>query len=390
MSQKTPTSYACNTIIAKAARRSRGSGLLGAGRDMAKITIVTDAWHPQVNGVVRSLDNTIEEMRRLGHEMLVVTPDRFRNIPLPSYPEIRIALTRYKTVEREIDRFQPSFVHIATEGPLGFYARKWCLKNGMPFSTSYHTRFPEYVSARLPIPASMLYGMVRRFHNAGNVCMVATQTLESDLASRGFRNLKRWSRGIDHGLYAPQPLADNPYGLPRPIFLQVGRVAVEKNLEAFLKLDLPGSKIVIGDGPAREKLEKTYPDVLFTGTKLGQELADYYAQADVFVFPSKTDTFGNVILEALASGVPVAAYPVMGPADILGGHPEAGALDDDLRKACLKALDCPRSGARALAETYTWEAATRQFLENVMRANGVPIDEIHTNYEAAHASIRSA
>ena len=340
---------------------------------MAKITIVTDAWHPQVNGVVRSLENTIEEMRRMGHEIMLVTPDRFRNIPLPSYPEIRIALTRYSTVKREIDRFQPSFVHIATEGPLGFYARRWCLSRKMPFSTSYHTRFPEYVSARLPLPESMLYGIVRRFHNAGNVCMVATQSLEQELAGRGFRNLVRWTRGIDHTLYAPRPLEEKPFGLPRPIFMQVGRVAVEKNIPAFLDLDLPGSKVVIGEGPDLEKLKRAYRDVLFTGAKFGQELAEAYAQADVFVFPSKTDTFGNVILEALASGVPVAAYPVMGPVDILGGYPEAGALDNDLRIACVKALGASRTGARALAESYSWEAATRQFLQNVMQANGMAL-----------------
>lgn len=340
---------------------------------MARITVVTDAWHPQVNGVVRSLENTIDELRRMGHEIMLVTPDRFRNIPLPSYPEIRIALTRYSTVEREIDKFQPSFVHIATEGPLGFYARKWCLKRGMPFSTSYHTRFPEYVSARLPLPQSLLYSVVRRFHNAGNVCMVATQSLESELTARGFRNLMRWTRGIDHSLYAPQPLEERPFGLPRPIFLQVGRVAVEKNIPAFLELDLPGSKIVVGDGPDREKLEKAHPDVLFTGSKFGKELADAYAQADVFVFPSRTDTFGNVILEALACGVPVAAYPVTGPADILSGHPEAGALDEDLHTACLRALEASRPAARKLAESFTWEAATKQFLRNVMQANGIAL-----------------
>lgn len=342
---------------------------------MARITIVTDAWHPQVNGVVRSLEHTIDEMRRMGHDIMLVTPDRFRNVPLPSYPEIRIALTRYRTVKREIDRFQPSFVHIATEGPLGFYARHWCLVRKMPFSTSYHTRFPEYVSARLPLPQSLLYGIVRWFHNAGNVCMVATQSLEQELAARGFRNLMRWTRGIDPVLYAPRALEERPFGLPRPVFMHVGRVAVEKNIPAFLELDLPGSKVVIGDGPDREKLERAHPDVLFTGAKFGPELAEAYAQADVFVFPSRTDTFGNVILEALASGVPVAAYPVTGPADILGGHADAGALDDDLRAACLSALGCSRPAARALAESFTWEAATRQFLTNVMQANGAGVTE---------------
>jgi glycosyltransferase involved in cell wall biosynthesis len=336
---------------------------------MAKITIVTDAWHPQVNGVVRSLENTIDQLRALGHEIMMVTPDRFRNIPLPSYPEIRIALTRYRTVAAEIDRFQPSFVHIATEGPLGFYARKWCLSRKMPFSTSYHTRFPEYVSARLPLPQSFLYSLVRRFHNAGNVCMVATKSLEDELSARGFNNLRRWTRGIDQSLYAPKPQEAEPFGLKRPIFLSVGRIAVEKNIPAFLELDLPGTKVVVGDGPDREKLAKAHPDVLFLGAKFGQDLADAYAQADVFVFPSKTDTFGNVILEALASGVPVAAYPVTGPADILADHDEAGALDTDLRQACLDALGKSREAARALGVSFTWEAATKQFLDNVMEAN---------------------
>jgi glycosyltransferase involved in cell wall biosynthesis len=336
---------------------------------MAKIMIVSDAWRPQVNGVVRSLENTIDEMERLGHEIMLLTPDRFRNVALPSYPEIRIALTRYKTVRRDIESFQPDHVHIATEGPLGYFARRWCLKRRMPFSTSYHTRFPEYVSARLPIPEAMLYAAIRRFHNAANVCMVATESLERDLSARGFRNMMRWTRGIDHRLYAPRPLMEMPFGLPRPLFMQVGRVAVEKNIPAFLDLDLPGAKIVIGDGPDLEKLRRAYPDIRFTGAMIGAELAAAYAQADVFVFPSKTDTFGNVILEALASGVPVAAYPVTGPADILGNHPDAGALDNDLRTACLKAMYCSREAARALSQSYSWEAATNQFLGNLMHAS---------------------
>lgn len=338
---------------------------------MAKITIVTDAWHPQVNGVVRSLDNTIAELRRLGHEIMLVTPDKFRNLPLPSYPEIRIALVGYSTVARAIDGFQPSFVHIATEGPLGFWARRWCLKKKMPFSTSYHTRFPEYVSARLPIPQSLLYRLVRRFHNAGNVCMVATASLERELTEKGFRNLRRWSRGIDQSLFSPKARTEKPFGHARPLFLSVGRVAVEKNLPAFLALDLPGTKMVVGDGPDREKLAAAYPDVVFVGAKFGEELADYYAEADVFVFPSRTDTFGNVILEALASGAPVAAYPVTGPADILEGHGEAGALNEDLRTACLEALTKTSEDARRHGTSFTWEAATAQFLGNVMYANGM-------------------
>jgi glycosyltransferase involved in cell wall biosynthesis len=346
-----------------------GSGLDG----MARITIVTDAWHPQVNGVVRSLENTIRVMGEMGHEVLTVNPERYNNIPLPSYPEIRVSLARYRTVAKDIEQFQPSFVHIATEGPLGFQARRWCLKNKMPFSTSYHTRFPEYVSARLPLSKGLVYKFVRRFHNAGNLCMVATESLENELTHFGFRNMSRWTRGIDTSQYHPRPLEPEPFGLKRPIFLSVGRVAVEKNLPAFLDLDLPGTKLVVGDGPDREKLERRHPDVHFTGSKFGEELAAIYAQADVFVFPSKTDTFGNVILEALSSGVPVAAYPVTGPGDILGGFPEAGSLNPDLRQACLDALDCSRQAACELGQSYTWEAATEQFVDNVMRANGISV-----------------
>jgi glycosyltransferase involved in cell wall biosynthesis len=336
---------------------------------MKKITIVTDAWAPQVNGVVRSIENTIVELARMNVDVAMVTPAMFNSLPCPTYPEIRLAVTTPGTVAKTLADQEPTFVHIATEGPLGLAARRWCLKRGKPFSTSYHTRFPEYVSARWPIPQWLLYCLVRRFHNSGNVCMVATESLEQELASKGFHNLKRWSRGIDGNMFRPRPQEENPFNLPRPIFMTVGRVSVEKNLPAFLDLDLPGSKVVIGDGPAREDLAARYPHVLFTGVKTGEDLAEAYAQADVFVFPSKTDTFGNTILEAMASGVPVAAFPATGPLDILKEHPEAGALDEDLRAAALKALTCSRQSARALAETYTWTAATRQFWENAVHAN---------------------
>ena len=342
---------------------------------MARITVVTDAWHPQVNGVVRSLENTISEMEKMGHEIMLVTPDRFRNVPLPSYPEIRIALTRYSTVARAFDVFQPSSSTLPPKArsasmPGAGACRARC--RSRPATTP---AFPNMSRRGCRFRKACSTGLVRWFHNAGNVCMVATQSLEQELSARGFRNLMRWTRGIDQSLYAPRPLEDRPFGLPRPLFMQVGRVAVEKNIPAFLDLDLPGSKIVIGDGPDREKLQRAHPDVLFTGAKFGTELAEAYAQADVFVFPSKTDTFGNVILEALASGVPVAAYPVTGPADILGGHEEAGALDEDLRSACLRALGASRAGARKLAESFTWEAATKQFLNNVMQANGIGAGE---------------
>ncbi|MBB4291089.1 glycosyltransferase involved in cell wall biosynthesis [Rhizobium leguminosarum] len=342
-----------------------------AGNLPERLVIVTDAWHPQVNGVVRSIENTNRELAKLGVEVSMVTPERFNSIPCPTYPEIRLSIASYRRVAREIEKHNPSYVHIATEGPLGLTARRWCLRKRMPFSTSYHTRFPEYVSARLPIPQSWLYAFVRWFHNGGAGCMVATPSLARELSARGIKNLMPWTRGIDASQFHPMPLEDEPLGLPRPIFMTVGRVALEKNLPAFLDLDLPGSKVVVGDGPARAELEQRYPRVHFTGVKFGAELAKTYAQADVFVFPSLTDTFGNTILEALASGVPVAAYPVTGPLDIIGEDSEVGALDQDLRAACLAALSASREKARDLAMQYSWEAATLQFINNIRAANGV-------------------
>ncbi|MBB3409286.1 glycosyltransferase involved in cell wall biosynthesis [Rhizobium sp. BK316] len=342
-----------------------------AGTVPERLVIVTDAWHPQVNGVVRSIENTNRELAKMGVEVSMVTPERFASIPCPTYPEIRLSIAWYRRVAREIEKHNPSYVHIATEGPLGLTARRWCLRKHMPFSTSYHTRFPEYVSARLPIPQSWLYAFIRWFHNGGAGCMVATPSLARELSAKGMKNLMPWSRGIDATQFHPMPLEEKPFGLPRPIFMTVGRVALEKNLPAFLDLDLPGSKVVVGDGPARADLEERYPDVHFTGIKLGEDLAKAYAQADVFVFPSLTDTFGNTILEALASGVPVAAYPVTGPLDIIGEESLVGALDDDLQVACLAALSASREKARELAMQYSWEAATLQFINNIRAANGV-------------------
>eukprot|EP00913_Durusdinium_trenchii_P008174 g7671.t1 len=327
---------------------------------MTRITIVTDAWYPQVNGVVRSIENTNRELQQMGVEVHMVTPQDFVSVPCPTYPEIRLSVARYARVSGAIQATMPTAVHIATEGPLGLLARRWCLKNGMPFSTSYHTRFPEYVAARLPVPILWMQAFVRWFHNAGNGCMVATASLERELSRMGIRNLLRWSRGIDQTAFRPMSLEERPFDLPRPIFMTVGRVAVEKNLPAFLDLDLPGSKVVVGDGPARADLQRRYPEVLFTGMKTGEELARTYAQADVFVFPSKTDTFGNTILEALASGVPVAAYPVTGPIDIIEQGSGAGALSEDLKSACLEALQCSRADARRLAQRFSWEAASKQ------------------------------
>jgi glycosyltransferase involved in cell wall biosynthesis len=350
---------------------------------MTRITIVSDAWYPQVNGVVRSIENTNRELKSMGVDVVMVTPKDFSSIPCPTYPEIRLSMASYRQVSDAIEASMPTAVHIATEGPLGLLARRWCLKNGMAFSTSYHTRFPEYVAARFPIPTRWLHAFVRWFHNAGNGCMVATASLERELGKLGIKNLLRWSRGIDQTVFHPMAQDERPFDLPRPIFMTVGRVSVEKNLPAFLDLDLPGSKVVVGDGPARADLQKRYPNVLFTGMKTGEDLARAYAQADVFVFPSKTDTFGNTILEALASGVPVAAYPVTGPIDIIDQSSGAGALHEDLRQACLEALNCRREDASRLARNFTWEAASRQFLGNVLKAQGVEADKVLPRLAAA-------
>ncbi|SHM17445.1 glycosyltransferase family 4 protein [Roseibium suaedae] len=340
---------------------------------MTSLLIVTDAWHPQINGVVRSLERTASELQAIGIRVEFLTPQAFRTLPCPTYPEIRLSLAHKGMVRRRIRDFGCDHLHIATEGPLGLLAASVARSMGKPFTTSYHTRFPEYVSARLPVPLKWSYSWLRRFHNSGNGCMVATQTLESDLRERGFTNLMRWSRGVDEGIFRPYEGSVLPADLPRPIFMNVGRVAVEKNIEAFLELDLPGTKVVVGDGPQLESLKRSYPDVVFTGSKVGEELARYYASADVFVFPSLTDTFGNVLLEALACGVPVAAYPVMGPLDVIG-ETGAGVLHEDLREAALAALDIPREHCRRVALNYTWAASARQFLDNAEEARGKAAD----------------
>lgn len=344
-----------------------GSDKGTSGRRMTSILIVTDAWHPQINGVVRSLERTADELVKMGVRVEFLTPQAFRTLPCPTYPEIRLSLTYTGMVRRMIREFGCDHLHIATEGPLGMMAASAARKMALPFTTSYHTRFPEYVSARIPIPLSWSYGWLRRFHNAGAGCMVATRSLEEDLRARGFNNLMRWSRGVDQNLFTPNAESVLPADLPKPIFMNVGRVAVEKNIEAFLKLDLPGSKVVVGDGPQLEQLKREYPDVHFTGSRVGEELARAYASADVFVFPSLTDTFGNVMLEALACGVPVAAYPVMGPLDVIG-ETGAGVLSDNLQEAAMAALDIPRDFCRKVALQFTWEASARQFLENAQIA----------------------
>lgn len=334
---------------------------------MTSILIVTDAWHPQINGVVRSLERTAAELELMGVRVEFLTPQAFKTLPCPTYPEIRLSLTYTGQVRRMIAEFNCDHLHIATEGPLGLMAASVARKNDEPFTTSYHTRFPEYVSARLPVPLSWSYSWLRRFHNSGAGCMVATRSLDDDLHKRGFVNLMRWSRGVDEEQFKPFDSSVLPEDLPRPIFMNVGRVAVEKNIEAFLDLELPGTKVVVGEGPQLENLKRDYPDVYFTGAKVGEDLARHYASADVFVFPSLTDTFGNVLLEALACGVPVAAYPVMGPLDVIGTT-GAGVLSEDLREAALAALDIPRDHCRKIALNYTWAASAQQFLNNAIAA----------------------
>jgi glycosyltransferase involved in cell wall biosynthesis len=329
-----------------------------------RIALVSDAWLPQVNGVVRTLSALRRELESSGHEVAMVTPDRFTTIPCPTYPEIRLAMAPRWRLERILAAAMPDTLHIATEGPLGLAARSWCRRNGFRFSTSFHTKFPEYVSARFGVPERWTYGLLRRFHQAAQTTMVATPTLQAELEARGFSHLSRWTRGVDLSQF--RPVEKSSSGFPRPIYLSVGRVAVEKNLPAFLDLDLPGTKLVVGDGPARAELAARYPQVHFLGVKVGAELARLYAEADVFVFPSRTDTFGLVLLEALASGVPVAAFPVPGPLDVIDGS-GAGILDWDLRRAALSALEIPADRCRSRAQAFTWAASARQFIANLQR-----------------------
>jgi glycosyltransferase involved in cell wall biosynthesis len=331
-----------------------------------RVLVATDAWHPQINGVVRSLENVAREAPALGAEVVFLTPDMFRTLPMPSYPEIRLALASAAAVRRRIATIAPDFVHIATEGPVGLAVRRVCLADGISFTTSYHTRFPEYLAARLPVPIGWSYAALRRFHNAGAGIMVSTATLERELAEKGFRGLMRWSRGVDPRLFRPRPQAAATF--PGPVFLYVGRVAVDKSIDRFLALDLPGTKLVVGDGPARAGLEAAFPAARFLGSLTGEALAEVYAAADVFVFPSATDTFGIVLLEALASGLPIAALPVAGPMDVIGTS-GCGVLDDDLGRAALAALEIPRERCRAYGLSFTWEASARQFLDNVRRAH---------------------
>ncbi len=338
-----------------------------------RILVVTDAWHPQINGVVRALETTALHARDLGADVVFLNPQPFTTVPIPTYEEIRLSLATRTKVAHLIDEARADYIHIATEGTLGHLARSVCLRQGRRFTTSFHTKLPEYLAVRKVMPSRLTYAYLRNFHNAGAGIMVSNASLDAELAGHGFRNLLRWQRGVDCEAFRPlhmQPAAPKDAlltDLPGPVHLYVGRVSVEKNLEAFLDLDLPGTKVVTGRGPQLDELRGAYPDVVFTGPRSGAALAATYASADVFVFPSVTDTLGLVCLEAMASGVPVAAYPVTGPRDIIG---PGGAVDADLGTAIARALAVDSEAARARALEFTWAKATGQFIENVLVANG--------------------
>lgn len=334
-----------------------------------RIMIVTDAWHPQVNGVVTTLTKVVDELRVMGCELEIVSPnDGYRTVPLITYSEIRLALNARDDIEERFLIFRPDAVHIATEGTLGWDARAVCLKYKFPYTTSYHTQYPEYVHARFPwVPLWAGYRFMHAFHDKSGRIMVATPTMMERLLARNFKNVTAWSRGVDIELFNPakRDIDNGVYkGLERPIWVNVGRVAVEKNIEKFLETDLPGTKVVVGDGPLREELIVKYPKAVFPGVKTGEELARYFACADVFVFPSLTDTFGLVLLEAMAAGTPVAAFPAPGPVDILPGT-DAGICHEDLRTACLEALKLDRATARRVAEGYSWRACAEAFRRNL-------------------------
>lgn len=334
-----------------------------------RVLIATDAWTPQINGVVRTLSSLADELRSRGDEVRIVSPLDFLTVPMPTYPEIRLAFATSGRLRRILCDFDPHSLHIATEGPIGMAARRAAMGLGRGFTTSFHTRFPEYLRQRAPVPESLSYAFLRWFHAPADACLVPTRSVNRDLADRGFKNLVTWTRGVDRAIFRPGPAID--LGLPKPIFLTVSRVAPEKNIDAFLDLDLPGSKVVVGDGPSLGDLKRRYPDVHFAGTQTGETLARFYRSADVFVFPSKTDTFGIVLIEALACGVPVAAYPEPGPVEVIAGT-AAGRMGDDLRAACLSALDLDRGVALERSAAFSWKTCADIFVRTALRRSREP------------------
>lgn len=339
-----------------------------------RLALVTDAWHPQVNGVVRTLGHVCDGLRSRGHEVFVISPQDYRSFPCPTYPEIRLALTTKKQMEKRLRKLQPTNIHIATEGPLGIQARRICRQNGWNFTTGFHTRFPEYLRERLPVPLTWSYAFLRRFHSAASACLVPTLSIHNILRDNGFKNTKVWTRGVDRKLFRPIEGVD--LGLPKPVFVCVGRVAPEKNLEAFLSLDLPGTKLIVGDGPDLERLKRDYPDAVFFGKQAGETLARSFAGSDVFVFPSLTDTFGLVLLEAIASGLPVAAFPVPGPLDVIA-NTGAGVLSQDLRQAAIAALAIGRVDPDHYLARYTWDACV-----DILEETLVSLEKSHNKSDA--------
>lgn len=358
-----------------AAFRIDGAPAAMRGETPRSIAIVTDAWHPQTNGVVRTLATTCDMLRMWGHDVTAISPDQYASVPAPTYPEIRLAFTAPGAVGRRLAAIAPDAVHIATEGPLGFAARRYCVSRKVPFTTAYHTQFPDYLARRTGLPADVFWPYIRWFHRPARAIMVATETIRSQLREQGLTQLTHWSRGVDLACFSPDAPPPADYAsLKGPILLYVGRVAVEKNIEAFLACDYPGTKVVVGDGPARARLEAQFPDARFLGKRTGRELAGCYAGADVFVFPSRTDTFGLVMIEALACGTPVAAFPVPGPLDIVTDT--VGALSNDLARAIDAARYCDRAACAAHGASFSWEAATRQFLAGL-----AALDDEETGWE---------
>jgi glycosyltransferase involved in cell wall biosynthesis len=330
-----------------------------------KLALVTDAWKPQVNGVCTTLGKTCDTLRELGHEVHVINPNPCKTMPCPTYPEIRLVLQPFSFVKKELENFQPTHIHIATEGPLGFAARRYCVKNRLSFTSSYHTQFPEYIRKRYPLPLSLSYKFFRWFHGASTRLMIGAPAQRRLLEARGFKNIVYWTKGVDTDLFKPGDKSFLSY--ERPIWVYLGRVAIEKNIESFLSLDLPGTKVIIGDGPAKEELSKKYPQIKFEGYRFGEELVRYLGAGDVFVFPSLTDTFGLVMLEAMACGLPIAAYPVTGPIDVVRDG-ETGCLNEDLKEAALCALKLNPEDCLKQANEYTWKNATLQFIDNLVLA----------------------
>jgi len=337
---------------------------------MMRIVIATDAWHPQVNGVVRTLEALTRESEWRGHHVDLITPQAFAHLPCPTYPEIQLAFPARRKLERCLAEARPDAIHIATEGPIGYAVRRWCLRRDFPFTTAFHTNFPEYIALRTGLSANWLYAVIRRFHRPSRGVMVSTPAMARKLESFGVSACRLVPRGVDTTLF--RPCTNAALELQGPVYLYVGRLAVEKGIEAFLELDLPGRKLVVGDGPARDDLERRFPDAVFAGSLTGKALARAYAGADVFVFPSRTDTFGLVMLEALASGCPVAAFPVRGPLDVIGADgcgasvrspAPVGCLDENLATAIKTAMACRREDCTAFASNFSWERCATAFLE---------------------------